>query len=211
MTSEQLISDRYCFCEMAPLYSLDLLSGPERQWVEQQAADCPELADELAEYRLAATAVPYGAPVVPMAANLKERLFDRLELEPLDAQPSSVSAQSASLLPFLAVRSQDMEWQPHSVPGVEISIFHRDSMTRQMVGLLRAAPGVQYPRHRHATVEEIYMLRGDLIVENEVYGAGDYIRSQPGSIHAPHTTDGCMFFFRTSMDDDYAEFAAAEA
>ena len=211
MTSEQLTSDRYCFCELAPLYSFDLLSEPERQWVEQQVAGCPELADELAEDQAVVAEIPYSAPVVPMAAGLKDRLFERLDLEPLGSPYAPALTEDASLLSFLAVRSQDRQWQPDSVPGVEISIFHTDSINRQIVGLLRAKPGVRYPRHRHATVEEIYMLSGDLTVGGEVYGAGDYIRSQPGSTHAPHTLDGCMFFFRASMDDEYAEFASVEA
>jgi len=46
------------------------------------------------------------------------------------------------------------------------------------------------------------MLEGDLSIDGQIYGKGDYIRSLPGSIHHPHTVGGCMFFFRTSLDDE---------
>jgi hypothetical protein len=34
----------YCFCELAPLYALDLLDEEEKAWVERQIATCPDLA-----------------------------------------------------------------------------------------------------------------------------------------------------------------------
>jgi ChrR Cupin-like domain len=54
-------------------------------------------------------------------------------------------------------------------------------------------------------------LEGDLVIGNEVYGAGDYIRSSPGSSHAPYTNGGCRFFFHASMDDEYPEFIEASS
>ncbi|NJM75431.1 MAG: anti-sigma factor [Acaryochloridaceae cyanobacterium RU_4_10] len=194
-------SEQYCFCDLAPLYALDLLNGPERNWVEQQIMEDPALAEELAEYERAVTALPYGAPTVEIADNLKQRLFENLELDP----PETIAEVSVPQGPelFWTVRAQEIVWQPHPVPGVEVSIFYTDPVRRRLSGLFKAEPGMQYPLHRHAEVEEIYMLSGDLIIGEQVYGAGDYIRSHPGSMHNPHTSTGCMFFFQTSMDDEY--------
>jgi quercetin dioxygenase-like cupin family protein len=200
-------SEQYCFCDLAPLYVLDLLSQPERDWVEQQIIEDPALAEELSQYEVAATALPYSISPMAIADNLKERLFDQLELPPPETRTEeSVRAsvpQNSEL--FWTVRAQEIEWQSHPVPGVETSIFYTDQVTRRISGLFKAEPGMQYPLHRHAEVEEIYMLSGDLIIGEQVYGAGDYIRSHPGSIHNPYTRTGCMFFFHTSMDDDYFE------
>ncbi len=33
-----------CFCELAPLYALDILESSERQLIEEQIAENPELA-----------------------------------------------------------------------------------------------------------------------------------------------------------------------
>lgn len=195
-------TENYCFCELAPLYVLDLLGEQERAWVEQQIAECPDLAEELLSYESAATALPYSTPVLPMSDKLKDRLFDRLGLDspPLETIPVPQSTPSA---PHLAIRAQELDWQPHPTLGVMIAIVHRDEATRELVGFLKAEPGVCYPWHRHAATEEIFMMEGDLVIGNEVYGAGDYIRSQPGSSHAPFTNGGCRFFFHTSIDDEY--------
>jgi len=71
-----------CFCELAPLYALDLLDDDDRRWVEAQVIEYPELAAELAEHQLAVNTLPYAIPPVPLAADLKERLFQRLAEEP---------------------------------------------------------------------------------------------------------------------------------
>jgi quercetin dioxygenase-like cupin family protein len=200
-------SEQYCFCNLAPLYVLDLLSKPERDWVEQQIIEDPALAEELSQYEMAATALPYSISPMAIADNLKERLFEQLELPPLDTRTEASKKTSVPQNPgsFWTVRAQEIEWQPHTVPGVKISILYTDQVARRISGLFKAEPGMQYPPHRHADVEEIYMLSGDLIIGEQVYGAGDYIRSHPGSIHNPHTQTGCMFFFHTSIDDDYFE------
>lgn len=192
-----------CFSELAPLYALDLLDEEERRWVEEQIADCPDLSAELAEFQQAIDTIPYAAPPVSMATNLKDRLFDRIgeEIPP----PSPIQSKTIPTLPDLIVRSCDLNWQPGRAPGVTIAIIHIDPIEREIVGVLKAEPGVRYPLHRHAAIEEIYMLEGDLRIGEEVYGAGDYIRSNPGTIHAPDTRDGCMFFFHASLDDEYLE------
>jgi ChrR Cupin-like domain len=196
--------ENYCFCELAPLYALDLLSESEQYWVEQQLAEFPELGQELADYQSAVTAIPYSTPKIPMAGDLKNRLFERLELDNLPTIPVSTPVAPCS---FFTVRSQDLNWQLHDVPGVSVAILRTDEIKREIVGVLRADPGVHYPMHRHAAIEEIYMLSGDLVVGDQVYGAGDYIRSEPGSVHGPYSNGGCMFFFRTSMDDEYPDVA----
>jgi quercetin dioxygenase-like cupin family protein len=201
----QMNLQNYCFCELAPFYALDLLSESEQNWVEQELAECPELIEELADYQSVVTSIPYGTPTVPMARDLKNRLFDRLELDTPPPLPLSAPIPPSS---FFAVRSPELNWQPHKVSGVSIAILRTDTVKREIVGLFKADPGVHYPIHRHAAIEEIYMLSGDLVVGDGVYYAGDYIRSEPSSVHGPHTNGGCMFIFHTSMDDDYSDMAA---
>jgi quercetin dioxygenase-like cupin family protein len=202
----QMNPENYCFCELAPLYALDLLNEQEQYWVEQQLAECPELLEELASYQSAVTAIPYSNPIVPMAADLKNRLFERLELD----SPESLPVKETILPPaFSVVRSHDLIWQSHEVPGVSVAVLHIDEVKREIVGLLRADPGAYYPLHRHAATEEIYMLTGDLVIDDQVYGAGDYIRSAPGSVHDPYSVGGCTFLFHTSMDNEYISSAVA--
>lgn len=78
-----------CFCELAPLYILGLLDEQEYRWVEEQIASSPDLAAELAELQSTVAAISYSAPVTPVAPDLKNRLFERLEQEPNDS-PTNV-------------------------------------------------------------------------------------------------------------------------
>jgi hypothetical protein len=206
----------HCFCDLAPLYVLDLLSDKERDWVEAQAAADPDLAGELEELKQSVTAIPYGISTPPLADDLKNRLFQRLELPEPDQRdvleppviPDSPPALE-NLGSFFSIRAEDMQWEPQPTPGIEIAWLRKDIVQREAVGVLRAGPGVQYPLHRHAGVEELFMLAGDLVDGETVYGPGDYIRSERESAHAPYTEQGCMFFFHTSMDDDYPELELA--
>jgi anti-sigma factor ChrR (cupin superfamily) len=205
-----------CFCELAPLYALDLLDLEERLWVETQVVDCPDLAEELASYQTAVDLMPYSAEPIPMAADLKDRLFDRidsasdsqLDLDPVESillQRGSAKAEIPPQLNMFAIRSKDLQWKPHRMEGVRVALLFLDSVNRMRNLLVKADAGVIYPFHQHQGIEEIYMLEGELEIDGEVYLAGDYIRSYPNTIHAPSTSTGCMFLIRACIDDKYEE------
>lgn len=123
-------------------------------------------------------------------------------LEPLEPVPFTEAERTTAISGSHLVRSADLQWHPHLAAGIQVALFHQDPGTREVVGLLRAEAGSQYPCHRHAQTEEIYMLSGDLILDDgTVLQAGDYLRSDPGSSHAPVTESGCLFFFHASLDD----------
>ena len=104
-----------CFCELAPLYSLDLLTPPERQWVGQQAAASPELAAELAELQATVGALSYSAPAVPVATDLKDRLFQRLSQESAPLEPIA-PAPLPRPLPRAVERSESPAAPPSNAP-----------------------------------------------------------------------------------------------
>ncbi len=202
-----MLNDQHrCFCELAPLYALDLLDLEARQWVEAQIVDCPDLAEELANYQTAVGLVPYSAAPVPMAADLKARLFDRLGLDPIESvDPSKpeISPELSSDRDLYALRSQDLQWHPLPTPGIEFAQLFTDPIERMHSVVVKAVAGVVYPQHRHQRTEEIYMLEGELTIDGETYVAGDYIRSAPGSIHTPVASTACMFLIRACIDDEY--------
>ena len=177
------MNDHRCFCELAPLYALDLLDLEERLWVETQIIDCPDLTEELANYQAAVAAIPYSAPTMPMSADLKDRLFDRiafpvenqLGVEPIaTALPAAAKPSPPAIVTF---RSSDLKWRPYRAAGVEVALLYLDRANRMSSALLKAAAGVVYPLHQHQGIEEIYMLEGELVIDGQVYRAGDYIRS----------------------------------
>jgi anti-sigma factor ChrR (cupin superfamily) len=199
-----------CFCELAPLYALDLLDLEERLWVESQVLDCPDLAEELTGYQTAVGAMPYSAEPMPMAADLKDRLFERLGLDPVKSVLEPPLAAPLEPEKF-AIRSENLKWQPHRIEGVECALLFLDSVNRMRSMIVKAAAGVVYPLHQHQGIEEIYMLEGELEIDGQVYLAGDYIRSYPNSIHAPSTSNGCMFLIRACIDDNYDENLVARS
>ncbi len=78
--------------------------------------------------------------------------------------------------------------------------------------LVRLAPGTDYPAHRHAGVEELYMLDGELIVDEARFYPGDYRSGQPGSTdHRVWSQTGCTCVLITSTDDALLRDAAPES
>ena len=106
-----------CFCELAPLYALNLLDDDERRWVEAQTIASPDLAAELAEHQATVNALPYGTPVVPLPAALKDRLFQRLAAAP---EEDAVALSSLTDSPTLPSRSFSQEF-PHEPSVVALA------------------------------------------------------------------------------------------
>jgi hypothetical protein len=187
------------FSELISLAALEAVDDQAMLLADTYASTSVELEQELAEMRQAVGAIPYGDALLPISPNLKDRLFDWIATEAEQENKPNVQ----DILPFQAIRFSEMEWQPHPVPGVTIAVLHTDPMTRSLSALVRCQPGVYYPIHRHAGIEEILMLEGQLICNGNTYGVGDYLLSGSNSAHDPESPDGCLFFVRTSMDDQF--------
>jgi anti-sigma factor ChrR (cupin superfamily) len=195
--------------ELTALYALGLLEEEECYAIEGAIAQSPDLQAELAEFQIAAAALSYSLPSVVPAASLKDRLFQHIasEIETVGKSgqtPGAALAEAEANL-FLKIHADAIPWQPHVVPGVSFRPLYLDNAKREVVAIVRCEPGILYPLHRHAGVEELFVLEGDMVIDGEVYGKGDYIRSAPGSVHAPDTRTGCMFFVRTSLDDEFLD------
>jgi RNA polymerase sigma factor (sigma-70 family) len=81
-----------------------------------------------------------------------------------------------------------------------------DAARKYNTSLVRMEAGAHYPSHHHAAIEELFILSGDLHVENQIIGAGDYCRSDSGSIHGETFTDGgCLFLAMASQDNQIVE------
>lgn len=185
------------FSELAALYSLDILDESQRRVVEDAIAKSPELQAQLAEFQEAVSAIPYSAPPVSMAADLKNRLFERIASQESNSTRWSVTA--------LKERLSEVSWESYSLPGVMVGTLYIDDEKRQIAYFVRAESGIQFPAHRHANNEEIIVLEGDLRIGGKTYSSGDRIYSTPGSLHQPETLDGCLLFLRTSLDDEIVD------
>ncbi|MBW4468873.1 MAG: anti-sigma factor [Stenomitos rutilans HA7619-LM2] len=126
-----------CFCELAPLYALNLLDDEDRRWVEAQVLENPELAAELAEYQVTVNTLPYGTPVVPMAESLKGRLFQRLAAEPAEVPLLTTEPAQEATPPALSQTYSRSEASARS----RVVPFHR-SRWPQAAGAIAALTAI---------------------------------------------------------------------
>jgi anti-sigma factor ChrR (cupin superfamily) len=69
--------------------------------------------------------------------------------------------------------------------------------------LVRLSPGAAYPPHRHASVEELYLLEGELWIDDRKLCPGDYNRAERGtSDRRVWSASGCMCLLITSPSDE---------
>ena len=63
-------------------------------------------------------------------------------------------------------------------------------------------PGVEYPPHRHAGTEELYLLKGELWIGDKKLYPGDYNRAEPGTADMRVWSEtGCACLLITSPSD----------
>ena len=88
-------------------------------------------------------------------------------------------------------------------PRIDVKLLSINTATQQICILVRLAPGTDYPSHRHAGVEELYLLDGVLIIDDKTLYPGDYIRADAGSVdHRVWTKTGCTCVLLTSREDE---------
>jgi anti-sigma factor ChrR (cupin superfamily) len=77
-----------------------------------------------------------------------------------------------------------------------------DSERDRVSLLVRLAPGAEYPPHRHAGVEELYLLHGELMIDDRKLYPGEYNRAEPGSADQRVWSEtGCTCVLITSTRD----------
>jgi anti-sigma factor ChrR (cupin superfamily) len=68
--------------------------------------------------------------------------------------------------------------------------------------LVRLAPGASYPGHRHAGVEELHLLDGELWIDERKLFPGDYNYGAPGAgDESVWSETGCTCLLVTSTKD----------
>lgn len=99
------------------------------------------------------------------------------------------------------VRNNQKSWQPLIEKGVHyegisvISLHYDAEKKRSTTILLKFEPGATYPYHNHPAGEEIFVLEGEAIIENNTFSNGDYLYTPPGFKHSVTSKTGCTMFF----------------
>jgi len=177
--------------ELLHVYALDALPESEAAALEAHLADCKACREELEQLRATVEAlVTWPTDVLRPSTSLKERLARRIAAE-TDSDPV-VPAGSGW---------QEPEWE-EVTPGILCKILAIDSERDRVTMLVRLRPGVSYPPHTHAGVEELHLLDGELWIEDRLLYPGDYNYGEPGgSDQRVYSETGCTCVLITSPSD----------
>jgi quercetin dioxygenase-like cupin family protein len=187
--------------ELASLYALGALDTDERIAFEEHLRHgCDTCARDVGSLTDIANLVGGSFQAIP-SRQLRERLLSVVSRTP--RVPGILLEQSGLLI----ARSGELAWQTMA-PGISYKPLYQDAARKYNTALVRMEAGAHYPSHHHAAIEELFMLSGDLHVENQVIGAGDYCRADSGSIHGEAFTEGgCLFLMMASQDNQIFENA----
>jgi DNA-directed RNA polymerase specialized sigma24 family protein len=93
------------------------------------------------------------------------------------------------------------DWNEVS-PGISCKILAADEHRDRVSMLVHLEPGVDYPPHTHAGVEELHLLQGELWIDDRKLDPGDYNRAEPGTSDARVWSEtGCTCVLITSPHD----------
>ena len=173
------------------LYALRALPQKETSAAEAQIAECAECRRQLESLRPTLESFTFWpTDVLRPSGSLWGRLAQRI------AQDTGKPPVSA---PFEAPSKPEWE-QP--APGIFCQILASDPEKGRVSMLVRLDPGVDYPPHRHAGLEELYLLDGELRIDEKTVHPGDYIRAEPETVdHRVWSETGCTCVLITSTRD----------
>jgi anti-sigma factor ChrR (cupin superfamily) len=97
---------------------------------------------------------------------------------------------------------EDEPGMTEPAPGISCKMLATDFERRRLSLLVGLAPGIEYPPHTHAGVEQLYLLRGELWIGDRKLHPGDYNRAEPGTAdELVWSETGCLCILVTSSDD----------
>jgi anti-sigma factor ChrR (cupin superfamily) len=179
------------YTERVFLYALQALPSSEVAVVGGHIAGCAECRQELETLRPVIHAfVSWPTDVLRPSASLWERLARRIVAE-TGGEPVLPSPE----------RWVEPEWK-EAAPGISCKLLATDTEKNRVSMLVRLAPGTEYPPHRHAGLEELHLLHGELMIGDRTLYPGDYNRAPAGSVdHRVWSETGCTCVLVTSFSD----------
>jgi ChrR Cupin-like domain len=173
------------------LYALQALPSNEIAAVEDQISACADCRQELETLRptiglFVSWPTDVLRPSVSLWGRLAQRIAEETGKEPISPPPQ---------IPCKP------EWQ-EAAPGISIKLLAADVESDRVSMLVRLAPGIDYPPHRHAGIEELHLLHGELMIDDKKLYPGDYIRAAPDTVdHRVWSETGCTCVLLTSAKD----------
>jgi quercetin dioxygenase-like cupin family protein len=177
--------------EAVASYALNALPESEAASMEAHVSECPDCRQQLEA--LCQVVASFGSwPSDTLSP--PESLWGRLE------QRIAGETKSAPVAPSPRTWSEP-EWEDVA-PGICCKLLATDVENARVSMLVRLAPGTEYPPHRHAGVEELHLLDGELWIDDAKLYPGDYNRAEPGTADQRVWSEtGCTCVLITSTRD----------
>ena len=172
-------------------YALGALPSREIAFAEAQISACADCQQEMKTLRpLIGSFVSWPTDVLRPSASLwgplAQRIAEETGKEPV-FPPSQLPAKP--------------DWE-EAAPGISCKLLATDTEKNRVSMLVRLAPGTDYPRHRHAGIEELHLLHGELMIGYKKLYPGDYNRAELDSVdYRVWTETGCTCVLLTSTQD----------
>jgi anti-sigma factor ChrR (cupin superfamily) len=198
-------------------------SHEEKQLAAHLASGCEACQQALTATARVLRALPFAllSPIdsaVELPAALKQRLLDSIKKDAgaaaktdagpqiWKAWPDTQKESSSRLAGLLTVQAHEGVWEEIGINGIKVKRLFVDKANDSATMLVRMPAGASYPRHRHAGIEQCYVLEGDLRVDDAVFRAGDYQCADSNSTHGvQYTESGCLLLIVSSLHDEILE------
>jgi anti-sigma factor ChrR (cupin superfamily) len=96
---------------------------------------------------------------------------------------------------------REPEWE-EVAPGISCKLLATDAERHRVSMLVRLQPDTHYPPHTHAGVEELFLLEGELWINEDKLLPGDYNYAEPpSSDKRVYSETGCTCVLITSTKD----------
>jgi len=177
--------------ELLALYALQVLAPGDVPVAEARISSCADCRRELETLRpLVGAFASWPTDVLRPSAPLWDRLAQRIAAETGQAPVAPAPERRA-----------EPEWQD-AAPGIAVKLLATDTERKRVSMLVRLTPGTDYPAHRHAGVEELHLLHGELRVDDKTLHPGDYLRSEADTVDQRVWSEtGCTCVLMTSFSD----------
>jgi anti-sigma factor ChrR (cupin superfamily) len=176
--------------ELVSLYALDCLPAGEVVAFQAHLAGCDECRRELEELRSTVEAlVAWPTDLLRPSASLQQQLASR------------IAAETGGYRAPPAREWREPDWE-EVAPGIFCKILAADTERDRVTMLVHLQPGVSYPPHQHAGIEELHLLDGELWIEDRLLYPGDYNYGEPGASDTRvYSETGCTCVLITSPSD----------
>jgi hypothetical protein len=172
--------------EQASLYVLGALPVEERAAFATHVAGCGTCRREVERFGGVAEHLAFAvAPLAPRP-EVRARLLAALAGEPAPASAA-----------WTVTRAGEGRWT-REAGGAETRPLFADAAGVRTTALGRLGSGERYARQGLESVEELYLLEGDLVIDGETLGAGDYCAAPAGAAHGDATSRGGCTFLRVT-------------